>query len=700
MKRNDALTKTKKVCLTNNEHKESTMTKIKLLFVNLLAILGLVSVFAVGCRDDNEPAEQPASECSIAIEERAFTLEIYDTATLTVTSENLTEDIQFVSSNTEVAKVDALGTVTALKAGSATITASANGISANSNLTVVDSGYHPSLELSAHNVIVSEPMVVGAKIKFNNKYMTEGVAITWTVKSGTSITVSKIENSLNATLSLAAGANGEPTTIEVKATFNGEEMTETITAIPASANLDLSLDAPIVNKHYALEYDVIDGDSQLTTIDMAEMLSVSAGGQPVADYTVHYSSIDDNVAIVSNDGVITAQGIGTTTVYAEVDGFEVGLDVTFNYVNADMTAQTLSLELFDKNSYYADGTIKFNSGYTFVHNFGGLTGSISKVLVGDQLVFDGEVDLVESGNTTVELNLSNVNPYAHTITFSVGFASYTYTAKLYTMIMTTTADVQHWLDVAMGLKSNYGGKLDGYYILGKDITADAYWDYDAKSAEKDGFLYSDYSTGFVGTFDGNGHFIQKMNMIKNDKTRIGFIPVLAKEGVIKNVAFVDSRFTLKANLEQDGFLCNSIGGTVQDVYFDVELFAAGGTSYNYSSILARNYDSASTVQRVIIEVEVTGVTIGSWGATYESFAFFRDSSYVGRNNDIYIISDTGTHFAGSIDDNAAKAADRCVKFATIAEMKAAAATYGYSEHFVSPIWTMVDNMPQFASTVS
>lgn len=109
----------------------------------LVAVLTFcISLIAVGCKPNEtvEPLQLNASEKTISV---------YETFVLTAED---AEGITFVSSDSDVASVAEDGTVTGLKEGSATITASAGERNGACVVTVTATNDVPALKVSAEKI--------------------------------------------------------------------------------------------------------------------------------------------------------------------------------------------------------------------------------------------------------------------------------------------------------------------------------------------------------------------------------------------------------------------------------------------------------------------------------------------------------------------------------------------------------------------
>ncbi len=652
------------------------MRKIKILLVAVLAMIGVVSLFAVGCKSNEKKPDEPSVEYSISISEKVLSLEIYDTAALTVETENVTETVKFASSNTQVASVDAAGTVKALKAGTANITVSANGVSDTCVLTVTDSGYKPTLELSGEQIFIdADSYNIEAKVKFNGKYVTEGVSITWSVLSGNTVKATPIENTLKAALSSDVEGHGF-TTFLVTATFNGVEISKTFTASLIQDSYTLSFDAPITydGEVYSLS-KVVKSSGDMAAVDLGNLLTVNSGSGPVVNYNAVYSQTAPDVASISNSGVVTAIKPGTTIVTVDVDGYTEKVVLSFERIVEDKTSDVISFEMLDRGAL-TSSTYRYLDSYDLQHDFTTIEGTkIEKVMIGETEVFNEAQSIETSGETTVTLNLQNLSDVnVDTVSVYTDLGAYTYTADIYTMVLKTKEDVQKWIDVAKNLD------LNGKFVLGNNITADDYWNYSAKSI-------NDVSA-FKGTFDGNGYYIEKMNLT-SDGVQQAFLPT--NNGTVKDVAFVGCKLTPSTMFNQSGFLTQQNNGTISNVYMEVEM-VFGNNGWAYAGLVAKKNDG--TVSEIVLKV--TGsVTYGVW-VDYASFVMYEGT---GAIKDVYLI--TNINSATDTDQgNAVKnfAHGNCTaKYDNEAAM--ANSGVNFEDVFTSDVWTIVEGVPEFASTL-
>ncbi len=102
-------------------------------------------------------------EPSISLDRTTATLKVDQTGTLKATTENTTGTVTWTSSDDTVATVDANGTVTGVAEGTATITASVDGVSASCVVTVTDDEKPIEINLPDQNIEVEDTLEFDVK---------------------------------------------------------------------------------------------------------------------------------------------------------------------------------------------------------------------------------------------------------------------------------------------------------------------------------------------------------------------------------------------------------------------------------------------------------------------------------------------------------------------------------------------------------
>ncbi len=270
------------------------------------AVGGISATCTVTVREETIPVK------SITIDESSLTLKIGDTHTLTasIDPENATEydNIEWESSNPSVASVSDNGTITAIKEGSATITASAGGKSDSCVVTVVG----------------------------------EGIAVSSVTLDKTSLTLTEGDTSTLVATVLPTDATDKTVTWDSSDTSVATVSDGTVTAIKegtatitASAGGKSATCAVTVNKKViAVTSVTLDKTSLSLTEGETSTLVATVLPADATDKTVTWSSSDSSVATVS-DGTVTAIGMGTATITASAGGKSATCDVTVTAASAE-----------------------------------------------------------------------------------------------------------------------------------------------------------------------------------------------------------------------------------------------------------------------------------------------------------------------------------------------------------------------------
>lgn|SRR5574344_507390 len=195
-------------------------------FIMLAVILSWITI---ACQMDEQIVDETSSTdvgqetASISLSQSSLTLTSGGTAQLSIVSDDVSAsgEATWTSSDNAVAQVDQTGLVTALSAGSSTITVTANGVSATCLLTVTNS------EITALAVSISPTSVtlsaVGAKAQLTADISpTDATNVTYTWTSGDTSIATVSQSGL--VTAVAAGT----TSVTVK-TNNGLTASATIT---------------------------------------------------------------------------------------------------------------------------------------------------------------------------------------------------------------------------------------------------------------------------------------------------------------------------------------------------------------------------------------------------------------------------------------------------------------------------------------
>lgn len=266
------------------------------------------------------------------------------TLTATVKDQNGTvvtdRIVNWSSSATSIATVSQAGVVTAVALGTATITATSEGKSGTSAVTVVP--------VPVASVVVSpstNPLQVGqtvqltTTIKDQNGTTVTNRAVTWASSDNTIATV-------NATGKVTAVAPGTAT---ITATSEGKSGTATVTVTPVPVGtVAITPSSP----------SVVIGTTQQLTATVKDQ-----NGTTVTDRVVTWSSSATAVATVSSTGVVTAVALGTATITATSEGKSGTASVTVTPVPVgSITLNPPSASIATKQTATFTATVKDVNG--------------------------------------------------------------------------------------------------------------------------------------------------------------------------------------------------------------------------------------------------------------------------------------------------------------------------------------------------
>jgi uncharacterized protein YjdB len=211
--------------------------------------------------------------------------------------------IAWTTSDATVATVGATGIVTALKGGTATITATSEGKSGSAVLTVTASTASALAPVATVTIALATSVNVGqttqatATLKDSVGNVLTGRTINWVSSDANIASVS--------TSGLVTGVTGGAVTITASA--EGKSASAVITSVaPKLAVHSITLTA------------------NATTIKVGELTQVTAvakdaNGDPITGITITWSSSPTSVATVSSGGMVAGLGAGSAAVYAKAD---------------------------------------------------------------------------------------------------------------------------------------------------------------------------------------------------------------------------------------------------------------------------------------------------------------------------------------------------------------------------------------------
>lgn len=221
--------------------------------------------------------------------------------------------ISWSSSNTAVATISAAGVAGGVTAGTATITATSEGVSGQTTLTVTTTAPPPpppvatvTVSLGSSSVTTGQGTQATAILKDAGGNVLTGRAVSWSSSNTAVATV----NASGAVASLAAGTAKITATSEGKSGFS--TLTVTAPVVPV-ATVTVSLGAPSLTT----------GQTTLATA-----VTKDASGNVLTGRVVTWSSSNTSVATVSNTGLVSALAAGTAQITATSEGKSGSASIT------------------------------------------------------------------------------------------------------------------------------------------------------------------------------------------------------------------------------------------------------------------------------------------------------------------------------------------------------------------------------------
>ena len=327
-------------------------------------ILGLVIAlcFLVGCTEKETQVEVSSVSLNTA------TIEMVEGEFFNLVATVLPKDAEYdgvtwASSNASVASVNS-GTVTAIKEGTATITASAGGKSATCTVKVstkVVAVTSITLDKTSLSMQVGETETITATV---SPYNATDKTITWNSSDVSVATV--VDGKVTAKKSGTA-------TITAKSGIYTADCTVTITVNTESV--------------------ILDKTSLELAVGEAAQLTATVKPDDATDKTVTWSSSDESVAKVEN-GKVTAVKSGKATVTAKCGGKTAECAVTVTVPTGSVTLDKTTLELAEGETAQLTATVKPDDATDKTVVWTSSDESVAKVV-------NGKVTALKSGTTTI-----------------------------------------------------------------------------------------------------------------------------------------------------------------------------------------------------------------------------------------------------------------------------------------------------------
>ena len=303
---------------------------------------------------------------------------------VTVLPTSATEkEIVYFSSNVEVASINSMGRITAIKEGTTTITAQCGGKTGSFELTIKQS------------------------LDETEKIPVQGIELS---ELEDTLAVDKMMQ-INATVLPAEATDAKltyTTSNEGIATVKSNGQVKGI----APGNVTITVQAGEVKKEIPLTIKIatttIRLESEYVVLKVGETFPLNAKVLPEgADQMVRYETNDENIAAVSGNGVITAKQTGTAMIKVSNEDMDKAVTVI---VNMDMTAQEEVLPLTTGGSNipdYEEALIAGLNKSQSVITDSKQNNSLSKELL-NYLYLNRKTVIVDNNNYSISIEGENI----------------------------------------------------------------------------------------------------------------------------------------------------------------------------------------------------------------------------------------------------------------------------------------------------
>lgn len=533
------------------------------LFECIIAILCVtLSLGLFACTSDSDNSGD--AQATLTLDKTSYTLEKNDTFTLTPTLTGSTEKITWETDAPAVATVNN-GTVTAVGAGSAVITAKAGKLSATCAVTVTDSQYFPVLTLSKKTITIA----TGNEFPVTATVTYKGEAVECDVQwSSSAETVATVENGV------IKGVGEGTAVITAKAEYKGEKLEETVTV---TVNEDSSI---TLNKSAVTVYTACPEGEDYATSETLTATIVDCGSEGDAA-TVVWNSENAQIATVAA-GVITAVGEGETTVtakYVTESGKELTATVTVTVIIPVVETGAKIEHDLSTGNIVLDVNELLNK----------TAGEVKRVtLNGEAIEFTATTDNVITLAATTYGD-KTVAVYFEDLAYSVNVSAVT-------KVISTAAELAALKDycTVTDLGSNKKS-YDGYFVLKNDIDFNG-----GHFTAMQGLVDKADDYGFIGIFDGRGHVITNVAH-SGEQWMFG---IVGAKAVIRNVGFVNASLSGR-NSSLFGI---RVHGLVENTFFVGEGHGRSNWTGAFASIAHGSFKNS------FVYIKDDGVTAGSVGA--------------------------------------------------------------------------------------
>ena len=554
--------------------------KKRSLILTLLVAFIVTCIMAVGC--SAPPASVELNQDSVSVTERY-------TVQLEAKVENYTGDLEWTSSNTDVATVDSNGLVKGIVPGTATITVKAGIAKDTCEVVVTQDLYYPVLtvERSIIDLYPNGSINIGAKVTSNAVDKTSETTFTYTSNNPNVVTVD--ENGV------VTGVAQGSTTVRVVAIYNNIQVETNVTV---NVNLDLTVNLDVEELTLATGDVLENGHIGQQSVNLTVKLN-----EVEADITdVVWTSEQDSIATVVGNGkqaTIKAEDAGSTKVIVNFKYEGVALS---SYV--DVNCYMPEYEIIGK--FYVDASEKVDSKQA-INLPEGIDGSNAvKVFLGDN-----ELAIVSKTATQVVVD-SAIENGETAIKVQVGKTIYKYNALVATMVLSTKDDV---LEFAKNYSAHIATDL---FVLAANIDMEG-----TQITNAAGSTWTN-SYSWTATFDGQGYALSNISFTH------GLFPNFTS-GTVKNLALINAEKAVNGG----GLIANTCNGTITNCFIMGTIATGSSNGASQAGIAYAAYNNANITNNVVVLTYTAGGTYAISGAPSSATAIIKDNVVISTVTNLF-----------------------------------------------------------------
>lgn len=555
------------------------------LFVCLICSLAFVACKKnPGASTDNS-SKPPIEEVKVELSDSVLTMDINDTATLTV-REGGSGNLKWKSSNTAVATVDDNGTVAAIAEGTAEIEVTTANGKATCTVLVVNSYVAPVLTVSTDEITltIGDDYLLLPKLIYKGHDCTAEAQFGCTVADGEKDSIVTVVKNADGFLFTAQTYGATKYVVHVEYAGVALSTVVNVSVIDAGIVFDVVNIAPTTDGYCAQLSTYAIGD-YVTAI--TPVVNVIEKGQTTNNAEIAYTTDNERVATVV-DGKIVAVDAGTTKVRGTYKESGFIINVTVDKPVFDVVATNGVVEV----GRLADVAFDIR-----------LEGSLVSATIGNAQVGKSITDgmLTLDRDKLEEMPVANYGEHV-ALFIETNLVKYSTEIELYTLVVKNKQDYMSIGSLSKAACKNNDKLFGGYFVFADNITVNGGMSEFIDRTKTD--FNGNGSQGFCGIIDGRGYVIS--GLTKTTDNGNAFISVMHTDGVLKNLGFIHAKF----ETDSGSFLIHTGEGTVENVYVQYDKIS-GGSSEGYSGTI---YNANLSLNKMV--VDVTNAQISGNGSNF------------------------------------------------------------------------------------